>query len=45
MANATTRATFEAYKRAAEAKDDHALAMLYADDAEILDVLLSGRTF
>lgn len=38
MAIATTKATFEAYKRAAEAKDDHALAMLYADDAEILDV-------
>ncbi len=38
MAIASTRATFEAYKRAAEAKDDHALAMLYADDAEILDV-------
>lgn len=38
MGISSTKATFEAYKRAAESNDDRALAELYADDAEMIDV-------
>jgi len=38
MAIATTKAAYEAYKRAAESKNDRALAELYADDAELVDI-------
>ena len=38
MSVSTTRDVFNAFKRAAEAKDTSALLDLYADDAELIDV-------
>jgi len=38
MSIATTKDVYDAFKRAAEAKDTRALLDLYADDAELVDI-------